>query len=328
MLPDVESLRRRFEAGDFAVRNAILKLRKEGLVTVKKHVGVAVTGKALSAWKGHVAFIHTSRKCSYPPQMLAVQLALRLEAEGYALHPVFLDTDVDERIDVSPLMRYIHNGLSFAIVLSEFRKVTQTLDLAGVPYVVLDEFSRDFPNAHAVICLFDRQECYAKLIQALKKRHVKNILEIDFERRMDRTFKTMLFAAGFNVRRELCKFDNEKTHTLAEVRHVGYRVVAKFLADRKSRANLPDVIMFDDDYLADGGIMAILEAGLRIPEDIRVVAWMNRGNEICLGRTLACIQYDPSACADAVARYVLAVLAGRNPAPARIKWRFVPGESL
>ena len=328
MLPDVESLRHRFAAGDFAVRNAILKLRKEGLVTVKKHVGVAVTGKALHAWKGHVAFIHTARSCSYHPQMLAVQFAKRLESEGYALHAVFLDANTNERIDVSPLMRHIHNGLSFAIVLSESRKVTNTLDLAGVPYVVLEQFSRDYPNAYAVIGLTDMQECFAKLVQALKKRHVKNILEVDFERRMDRTFKTMLFAAGLNVRRELCRFDNEQAHTLADVRAVGYRAIARFLADKKRRANLPDVIMFDDDYLAYGGIMAILEAGLRIPEDIRVVAWMNRGNEICLSRTLACIQYDPSASADAIARYVLAVLAGRNPAPPRIKWRFVPGESL
>ena len=149
MLPDVASLRRRFAAGDFAVRNAILKLRKEGLVSVKKHVGVAVTGKALHAWKGHVAFIHTSRNCSYHPQKFAVQFAKCLESEGYAFHAVFLDADTDERIDISPLMRHIHNGLSFAIVLSEFRKVTNTLDSAGVPYVVLDESSCDYPNAYA-----------------------------------------------------------------------------------------------------------------------------------------------------------------------------------
>ena len=328
MLPDVASLRRRFAAGDFAVRNAILKLRKEGLVTVKKHVGATVTGKALHDWKGHVAFVHTSRSCSYHPQMLAVQFAKCFESEGYALHAVFLDADTDERIDVSPLMRYIHNGLSFAIVLSEFRKVTNTLDSAGVPYVVLDQSSRGYPNAYAVISLTDMQECYAKLIQTLKKRHVKNMLEVDFERRMDRTFKTMLFAAGLNVRRELCRLNNEKPLSLGEVRVAGYRTVARFLADGKSRANLPDVILFDDDYLASGGIMAILEAGLRIPEDIRVIVWINHGNEICLGRTLACIQYDPSANADAIARYVLAVLAGRNPALPRIKWRFIPGESL
>ena len=74
--------------------------------------------------------------------------------------------------------------------------------------------------------------------------------------------------------------------------------------------------------------MAILEAGLRIPEDIKVVSFANRGNEPVLGLSLARIENDPAAYGDAVADYVLALLAGRNPRPPRIEYRFVPGESL
>ena len=327
ILPAVPDLRRRFAAGDFAVRSALLKLRDEGLVTITKHVGVAATGTAPYVWKGHVAFIHTSTLCSFHPQMLAVQVVRRLEAQGYAVHPVFLEADEDERIDISPLMRHVHNGLSFAIVLSEFYKVTRALDLAGVPYVVIDASLRSHPHALAVI-RYGLAGCYAKLIHALKQRRVKNVLEVDFERRIDRAFKTMFFEAGLNVRRELCRWNNEGPSTLGDVRALGHRTIARFLADRTHRAHFPDVILFDDDYLAAGGIVAILEAGLRIPEDVGVVTWMNRGNEICLDRKLACLQHDPVATADAVARYVLAVLNGRRPTPPSIKWRFVPGESL
>ena len=81
-------------------------------------------------------------------------------------------------------------------------------------------------------------------------------------------------------------------------------------------------------HLAFGGIVAILEAGLRIPDDIRVVSFANRGNEPVLGLSLARIENDPTAYGAAVADYVLAVLAGRNPRPPRIEYRFIPGESL
>ncbi|MCR5750898.1 MAG: GntR family transcriptional regulator [Kiritimatiellae bacterium] len=327
VLPSVESLCQRFAVGRFAVRSALHKLRDEGFVTVTKHVGVVATGKAGHDWKGHVAFVHSSTMCSYHPQKLAVQLARSFESHGYAMHPVFLEANTDERIDVTPLVRHIHNGLSFAVVYSEFYKVTKALDAADVPYVVVDGFSRSYPNALAVV-KYDMTECYAELIGALKSRRASDVLEFDFERRVDRTFKNMMFEAGINVRRELCRLNNEGPHALSDVRTIGHHAVARFLSGRTPRARLPDVIMFDDDYLASGGIVAIMEAGLRIPDDIRVVTWGNSGNEICLGRPLACIKYDPVASASAISDYVLAVLEGKRPAPPSVRPRFIPGESL
>jgi hypothetical protein len=50
--PPVGELRKRFGAGEFAVRAALHKLRDEGLVAVTKHVGVTATGKSAPVWKG------------------------------------------------------------------------------------------------------------------------------------------------------------------------------------------------------------------------------------------------------------------------------------
>ena len=69
-LPSVGDLRKRFGAGEFAVRAALHKLRDEGLVAVTKHVGVTATGKSAPVWKGHVAFIHSSTVCSYSTHRL------------------------------------------------------------------------------------------------------------------------------------------------------------------------------------------------------------------------------------------------------------------
>ena len=326
-LPSVAALRKRFGAGDFAVRHALHTLRDEGLVSVTKHVGAVVSAKAAFRWKGHVALVHSSVSGSYYTMRFSIRLLRRLEADGWTTHPVFLEAQPDGWLNTELLMRHVADGLSFAIVSSEFRQIVEILDRAAVPYVVVNGYARDFPNARAVI-RESASGCYADLIRALKERGLKTIHEFDFNRRMDRSFKGQLTTAGIRLRSTLCKWDNERENLLGEVRECGYRAVSDFLADSANRAHLPDVILFDDDYLAGGGIAAIMKAGLRIPGDIHVVTHSNKGNEAVLGFSLARIENDPVASADTVADYVLAQLDGRSVAVPRMKLRYVPGESL
>ena len=319
-LPSVGELRKRFGAGEFAVRAALHKLRDEGLVAVTKHVGVTATGKSASVWKGHVAFIHTAAMCAYFTHRLAMRLALRFEADGWCLHPVFLETNADGQLDTKVLSHHVADKLAFAVVLSEFRQISELLDRAAVPYVVLNGYARDFPNARAVI-RDSSSECYAELVAYMKARGMKKMLEVDFERRMDRTFKRVLMDGGIVVHRELCKWDNETPHSLSDVREIGHKAVARFLANNCGR--LPDVVLFDDDYLAAGGVVALLQAGVRIPDDVTVVTHANKGDEMLVAIAHGRIENDPIALGDRVAKYVLAVLDGRNPRPPINKLRFV-----
>jgi hypothetical protein len=48
--------------------------------------------------------------------------------------------------------------------------------------------------------------------------------------------------------------------------------------EREGRSWLPEVLCLCDDYLAGGVIAALLAAGIRIPEDVRMVVWTNRGS--------------------------------------------------
>lgn len=328
LLPPVAELAERFGAAEYAVRRALHLLRGEGLVGITKHVGAVVTDKAALAWKGRVVFAHSSVSGSYFVHRFACILSNRLEAAGWMVNQVFLDPDGNDGVEASPLARHVAAGIDFAVVVSEYRQFTNLFDQAGVPYVVIGGGARDFPNARAVIKT-NAVVCYDELIAAMKARKLKTMLEVDFERRMDRYFVSQLVAAGIGVRRLMCKFESGFDHySLGEVTAGGRRVVAEFLANPKNRAHLPDVVLFDDDYLAVGGMTAMLEAGLRVPGDIRVVACSNKGNEPVLGNSLARIENDPAATAEAVARYVLALLAGRRAAAPKMELRFIPGESL
>lgn len=319
-LPPVDELRKRFGAGEFAVRAALHKLRDEGLVAVTKHVGVTATGKSAPVWKGHVAFIHSATTCAYFTHRLAMRLARRFEADGWCMHPVFLEANADGQLDTKVLAHHVADKLAFAVVLSDSWQISQLLDRAAVPYVVLNGYARDFPNARAVI-RDSSSECCAELVVYMKARGMKKMLEVDFERRVDRTFKRVLTDGGIVVQRELCKWDNETPHSLSDVREIGHKAVVRFLASNGK--HLPDVVLFDDDYLAAGGVVALLQAGIRIPEDVTVVTHANKGDEMLVGIPHCRIENDPVALGDRVAKYVLAVFDGCNPRPPVNKLRFV-----
>ncbi len=327
LLPNLDSLRRRFGAGEYAVRRALRRLRDEGLVTIRRHVGVIVNDKALGAWKGRIAFIAIRMSGSFLAQMLELRFARRFEEEGYSVVPIFLDFEENGTLDLGNLIRHIANGFSFAICYCSTRQLMDLLDCAGVPYVVLHRSAKEFPRAR---CVFREnfKRAYSDLIGAMFTARVRRVLEVDMERPIDRGFINQLFDAGIAMQRVMCVPDIDDRPYCSSVKNCGHRAVADYFAELRHRAHPPDAVLFDDDYLAVGGIVAILEAGLRIPEDIKVVSFVNRGNEPVLGVSLARIENDPATYADAVADYVLALLAGRNPRPPRIEYRFVPGESL
>ena len=326
-LPSVDELRERFGAGEYAIRRAIKRLADSGAISVKKHVGAVVTAKPRWSWKGCVAFVAVGAMGSYFQQMLSIRFAQIFESAGWQFVPVIIETAKDGSLDLEPLRRHLADGVDFAVGLFGEKQAAVMLDNAGVPYVILNGFTRNFPNARAVI-REDSRECFSRLIAALKKRGARRLVEFDMPRSIDRSFKRQLFEAGISVERVMCKWDNEIKWTLGDLKACGHRTVTDYFADERHRQRPPDVVLFDDDYLAVGGVVALFEAGFRIPDDIGVVCHTNRGNELALGVSVARFVNDPVSYADAVAEYVIAQLEGRRVALPKISWSFIDGESI
>ena len=326
-LPSCNDLCSRFCAGEWSVRHALRTLRDGGYVSIRQNRGVTVSRKTLRAWKGRVAFVTHDETASYFPCRLWQSLLRRLGEDGWDCPAVFAPFVRKGEYDLSRLERLISNGLDFAVILADSKKALELLELSNVPYVVLNGYTHNYPNARGVV-REDFRKCYSDLIRVMRERRVKTILEIDGDRIMDRTFKAMIAEAGFSVRRIICKGDADSPWSLEDVRSWGHRGVADFLKQRRNGVNLPDVILFDDDYLAQGGLAALYEAELCVPKDVRVVFYSNRGNVPALGFSTARVENDPIKYGEIVAEYILKLLDGRKAAPPKISWRFIPGESL
>lgn len=326
VLPSVETLCRRFGAGAYAVRHALALLRDDGLVALRQNVGAVVSEKVARAWKGRVLFVAVGVTGSYYTSKLYSMMADSFGKAGWDMEPAFIESR-RTHLDVERVRGLVANGISFAVIYCSERQITDILDHAKIPYVVIGGFGREYPNARGVMRM-DSKSCYDELICALKRKRLKSVLEVDFERVHDRGFKSQMFEAGICVRRVLCKWDYSKPLSLADVRGCGYRAVAEFFAEERNRRRPPEMILFDDDYLACGGISALLELGFRIPKDVRLAVQSNAGNELALGVPLTRLQLDPAADAERIFGYVSRLLSGRPAAPPRLALNFIPGESL
>ena len=326
-LPSVGELRSRFGAGEYAVRAALRRLRDEGLLVVKQGTGALATGKGAWRWRGRVAFVTVGVSGSYYSQMLARQMSSRLADAGWDFAFISIDSNRDKPLDLSAVKRHVSAGVDFAVCCCAETEIVDAFVRAGIPCVVVSGSERNIPQADAVVCV-DRRRCFDDLVRVLKERGAKRLLEVDYERKRDRGFKAQLTGAGIAVRRLFGAWEKPGRWRVGDIREAGRRMVADYFADARNRASPPDVVMFDDDYYAAGGIPAILEAGFRIPDDIRVVAWSNTGDELAFGFSLARLENDPLEQGWELAEYVLKRLAGRKARPPRLYTRFIPGASL
>ena len=74
------------------------------------------------------------------------------------------------------------------------------------------------------------------------------------------------------------------------------------------RKRLPDLFLFTDDYLAQGALVALAVAGVRIPEDVAVVTHANKGLGPVWVKPLSRLEMDPGAHGRAVSEAVVGYL--------------------
>jgi DNA-binding LacI/PurR family transcriptional regulator len=97
----------------------------------------------------------------------------------------------------------------------------------------------------------------------------------------------------------------------------------------KDRKWLPDLLFFRDDLLATGAFVALLDAGVRIPADVRVATGANKGLGPPFPRPLTRMVLDNAAVGKRLASCVLEYLrTGTFPQGVTVGPDYVKGDTL
>ena len=83
------------------------------------------------------------------------------------------------------------------------------------------------------------------------------------------------------------------------------------------------------DYAAMAAVVALGHLGVKVPDDVRLVVFSNRGHGPVAWNSLARIENDVRSHGDIVSAAVLSFLeSGTFPSAVRLEASFIPGESL
>ena len=121
-------------------------------------------------------------------------------------------------------------------------------------------------------------------------------------------------------------WDGENRQSSQEVNErSGYATIRNLVRNNA----MPKILFIGDDYMARGAYTAILEAGIKIPDDLQLIILSNKGNNIRANVEFTRIENDPVAEGNVIHQLIHDVLDARDSSQRhRISTlTFIPGTS-
>ena len=303
---------------------AIDALAKEGLVASRPRIGAVVLGKRRKLWRGRVLMLRNCVCADYTGLTLREEISNTLSRANWRVEFVTVPHTRDRRHpDMSGVERDLAETVDFVILCFGSEMAAQAIEKRGIPYATLDGLLplRRNQVANAV---WTYGRAVADFAADCKRKGIKNVFAVGFDMMPNMGIETAMEDAGVALETMVVNpcWSSER---LESFRECGYKAIKARLASGR----MPDLVFFADDYLAVGGLWAIAEAGLRIPDDIKVVTVACRNNRPFYPKPLTRIEWDLGAIGAKFSRAILKFLEdGARSGNMFFSPRYVCGETF
>lgn len=318
-LPNLEEIAATLGVSLRIPREAIARLATENLVSPRPRLGCIVLGRRETLWRGRVlAIVSDFSEGSFHSSILIGELRRRLAASGYLLDTATVARRGGGKFDAAALDLALRERADFIFPLHCPAALHRRLDALGLPWATFERRSEgEIPSPFGDLSPFLHQ-CETTGVRRIL---LAGYGSLDFHREIQGTIE----AAGIEV-------ESIRIHTPDSATHLERleRSSMRFFLERfsQSRETWPDLIFWTDDFLAFGGLTALLELGVRIPGDVFAVTQANKGFAPVYPRSIARFEFDPVAAGRAAADNIIARLAGGEPGPLPFKYEYLPGQSF
>jgi len=301
-------------------RYVVERLKREGYVRSCPHTGTIVRAKKHTVWRGRVLFVSFDDDCaSYFVAQFADALRRKLVGEGYLLTTVVASRSPCG--DVSQLKTALGQSVDFVVLMYASKHLERLLTASGYPYIVSYSDAPSRPNAWSV--RYDVGDVLATFASHCQQAGVRSVTEVRFKDGESSSAAPALKDFGVKVRQMSI------VPLVGYGRHEGIERAAMEAFLSLKRSEFPELFLFWDDFIAQGALTALLERGVRIPEEIKVVAQTNKGLGPFFPQSLTRFECDGAAAGEKIAAFVLgALLKGRLPPVPRISPTYVFGKTF
>lgn len=307
------------------VRTAVGRLAGEGLVTARPKRGIEVCGDTRFRWRGHVLYLHWASATSYYEAVLSEAVLQYLVSQRILVTSIHLSGD-DTAAGNPQVQAVLKAGaVDLAVVSGSAAYVDAVLAGNGVPFVQMASF---WENASPMACRMmtpDFSAAYRQVVRHAADCGVRSMAIVS-PPRDGQALATRAARAGIAV--TMLPVERRTDHGLPEaVERAGLDALTHWL---ETMTALPDLLFFSDDYLARGGLTALLAHGIGIPRDVQVITWANRNLGPVFPIPLTRVESDPKRDGKTLAE--LAIQALKNPdkktrRPRRYGPEFIVGQT-
>ena len=305
-LPTLREIVKETGVSLIVAREAVNRLSKEGLVNPRRGIGITVVGAAKRCWQGHVLWVIPDRDDNYQVNMMGGVFRECLGKAGYLVSQVTMMRGTTGRYDFSRLDVVLGQSVDLVVLVFTEPEIDRYLSRKGVPFLRVNAVARSLRGCVGEIA-FSHDAPVGDFVSHCRRTGVHRILQVGYEPTSVSAVQACR-AAGLEIE----EWTISPLHGCGRLEAVERAALEAFQSRlTEGRCGwLPDLIFFVDDIVADGAMKALVRSGVRIPEDVKVVSWANRGRGPVFFMPLSRLEMDPQESGETIVRAARSYLSG------------------
>ena len=305
-LPGIIELADAADVSEKVSRMALRRLSDEGWISTRRHVGSVVLARTGNVVRWRVLFFsHNPYFCFHTDRLVSeMRTRLMREKGGVSTIAISRCRGANSYLQLEELLKERWDLIIENDMDATSRKMIED---SGWPFVVVGGASLTAPS-RAANCVgfvkFSSGLAATDFVLACARRNVRSVVQ----------FQCNLAAFDVAERLRIMGVATKTIRTSDGLDPEGVAREAYAIIDgwfRNGSPRLPDVILFTDDYIAQGGLLALRSHGVRMPEDVSVVSFANKGHLPIWDQPLTRLEVDPIAHGAALAKAVRTYLHGK-----------------
>jgi DNA-binding LacI/PurR family transcriptional regulator len=251
---------------------AVNRIREEGLISPRPAVGSVVCAPDNPHWKGQVLIVVPPDGGNTADNTISAILRNNLISNGYLALTAPVLRRNDGKFDFSLLELMLHQQTDLVVQLHDKLEISSWLSAHNIPFICCTTDSGDIPKSCIGAVRFRKDAAISSFVSHCLEKNIDRVTVVSAWKQ--RATIEALKAAGI----EVDDWHIEIPHgaTGAQISKVALDFISGRVPEIRERHIR--YMFFTDDYLTSGALVALLGAGIRIPEELNIVTLVNKVN--------------------------------------------------